>query len=242
MVRVIAELSANTPASSSIDRYRFRYGCGSSGSGDGGCAFTYRRPAPAPGEKMSQKQVEKTPLLTTNEGDDEYDGGERGREIIKNHLARINETNTRISMMVEIRRNMHKLHEKQQVREINEKSEKEKEKEKQEQALKQEHEEQRKKEEEEERRRKEEKEKGINHKLGKIIYKTRAGGVFHARHSIHMTVRSVYDKKTREMIETYTEKIIWNDRVFETKQDWFSEMNKLSVAEADAMMKIVRCE
>ena len=186
---------------------------------------------------MSQKQVEKTPLLTTNEGDDEYDGGERGREIIKNHLARINETNTRISMMVEIRRNMHKLHEKQQVREINENSEKEKEKEKQEQARKQEQEERRMKEEKEK-----EKEKGINYKLGEIIYKTRTGGVFRARHSVHMTVRSVYDKKTREMIETYTEKIIWNDRIFETKQDWFSEMNKMSVAEANAIMKISRCE
>ena len=60
-------------------------------------------------------------------GDDERGCGcGCGGETIKKHLAEINETNTRVTMMVEIRRNMQKLHEKQQVREINEKSEKEK--------------------------------------------------------------------------------------------------------------------
>ncbi len=155
-------------------------------------------------------------------GDDERGCG-CGGETIKKHLAEINETNTRISMMVEIRRNMQKLHEKQQVREMNEKSEKEK----QEQREREQEEELRRQErriqerEQEERRRKE-----INTKLGKIIYKTRYGDVFEAHHSIHMTVNSSYDRKTRQMVQTYTEKIVWNDRVFESKQEWFSEMNR----------------
>lgn len=238
MVRVIAELSANTPASSSMDRYRFRYGYG---SGDCG-AFVYKRPAPIPEEKVPEKQVETIPLLVLSGGDDD-DVGERGREIINSNLAKINETNTRISMMVEIRRNMHKLQEKQetqQMREINEKSEKEKREREQEERRRHEQE----KEKEERRRQEQEKEerrkKQINSKLGKIIYKTRNGGVFEAHHSIHMTVKSVYDRKMGDTVKTYTEKIIWNDQVFETKQDWFSEMNKLSIAEADSKMQIVR--
>jgi hypothetical protein len=171
-------------------------------------------------------------------GSDDEHGCGCGGETIKKHLAEINERNTRISMMVEIRRNMQKLHEKQQVREINEKSEKEKQ---QEQCEREQEEEQRREEriirerEQEERRKKE-----INAKLGKIIYKTRRGAVFEAHHSIHMTVNSNYDRKTRQMVQTYTEKIIWNDRVFESKQEWFSEMNRLSAAEADVNMKIVR--
>ena len=243
MVRVIAELSANTPASSSMDRYRFRYGYG---SGDCG-AFIYKRPAPIPEEKVPEKQVETIPLLVLSGGDDDDDvgerGRERGREIINSNLAKINETNTRVSMMVEIRRNMHKLQEKQetqQMREINEKSEKEK----REQREQREQEERRRQEQEERRRQEQEKEerrkKQINSKLGKIIYKTRNGGIFEAHHSIHMTVKSVYDRKMGDTVQTYTEKIIWNDQVFETKQDWFSEMNKLSVAEADSKMQIVR--
>ena len=233
MVRVIAELSANTPASSSMDRYRFRYGYG---SGDCG-AFIYKRPAPIPEEKVPEKQVETIPLLVLSGGDDDdvgERGRERGREIINSNLAKINETNTRVSMMVEIRRNMHKLQEKQetqQMREINEKSEKKKREREQ-----REQEERRKQEQEKEERRK----KQINSKLGKIIYKTRNGGVFEAHHSIHMTVKSVYDRKMGDTVQTYTEKIIWNDQVFETKQDWFSEMNKLNVAEADSKMQIVR--
>ena len=127
----------------------------------------------------------------------------------------------------------YKIHEKQEVREINEKSEKEKQEREQ-------------REQEEERRRiqereqEERKKREINTKLGKIIYKTRNGGVFEAHHSIHMTVNSNYDRKTRQMVQTYTEKIIWNDRVFESKQEWFSEMNRQCVPIADEDMKVVR--
>ena len=198
MVRVIAELFAISPVSSSSDRYKYRHGCGAV-------------------------------------GDDYKDEHERvrGAETIKKQLDAIHERNKRISMMVEIRRNMQKIHEKQEVREINEKSEKEKQEREQ---REQEEERRRIQEREQEERRKKE----INTKLGKIIYKTRNGGVFEAHHSIHMTVNSNYDRKTRQMVQTYTEKIIWNDRVFESKQEWFSEMNRQCVPIADEDMKVVR--
>ena len=105
------------------------------------------------------------------------------------------------------------LHEMQQMREIIEKSEKEK-----------------------------EKEKEINHKLGKIIYRSRTGELFEARHSIHMTVVIVFDKKTGRSTQTQTQKVVWEDKVFETKQDWFSEMARKCAAKADENMKIVRCD
>ena len=163
-------------------------------------------------------------------GDDERGCGcGCGGETIKKHLAEINETNTRVTMMVEIRRNMQKLHEKQQVREINEKSEKEK----QEQREREQEEELRRQERRiQEREQEERKKREINTKLGKIIYKTRNGGVFEAHHSVHMTVNSNYDRKTRQMVQTYTEKIIWKDRVFESKQEWFSEMNRQCTSSA----------
>jgi uncharacterized FlaG/YvyC family protein len=107
----------------------------------------------------------------------------------------------------------HNMCEMQQMREINEKSEKEK-----------------------------EKEKGINHKLGKIIYRSRTGELFEAHHSIHMTVVFVFDKKTGTSTQTHTQKVIWKDKVFETKQDWFSEMARQCAAKADDNMKIVRCD
>jgi uncharacterized FlaG/YvyC family protein len=111
------------------------------------------------------------------------------------------------------------------MREIKEKSEKEKEKE-----------------EENEKEKEKEKEKGIYHKLGKIIYRSRTGELFEARHSIHMTVVFVFDKKTGTSTQTHTQKVVWKDKVFETKQDWFSEMSRQCAAKADDNMKIVRCD
>ncbi len=202
MVRVIAELSAVSPVSSSSDRYKYRHGCGAAG-GD---------------YKDEHERV-------------------RGAETIKKQLDAIHERNKRITMMVEIRRNMQKIHEKQQVREINEKSQKEKQEREQREREKEQQEEERRR---EEREKEERKKKEINTKLGKIIYKTRSGDVFEAHHSIHMTVNSNYDRKTRQMVQTYTEKIIWNDRVFESKQEWFSAMNRQCIPIADEDMKVVR--
>ena len=124
----------------------------------------------------------------------------------------INSEIDKINTMVDINRNLHEM---QQMREIIEKSEKEKEK---------------------------EKEKEINHKLGKIIYRSRTGELFEARHSIHMTVVIVFDKKTGRSTQTQTQKVVWEDKVFETKQDWFSEMARKCAAKADENMKIVRCD
>ena len=87
-----------------------------------------------------------------------------------------------------------------------------------------------------------EKLKEINHKLGKLIYRSRTGDLFEAYHSIHMTEFVVVDKKNGQRVKNKTQKIFWNDRIFETKQDWFSEMAKLSSSKADETMKIVRCE
>ena len=227
MVRVIAELSTSS------EQYNYnRMYDGSVGSANSvATSFAYTRPAPAPCEKMSQKRVEKIPLLVTNGcGDNDEDEGGDGGVYINNNLAKINETNRRISVMVEMRRNIHKMQETQQMREINQKSEKLEENRKLEEKRKQE--EKRKREEErkqEEERKKYEKEREINYKLGEIIYATPNGKLFCAHHSTCMTVRSIYDKKTKKMVETYTEKVIWNERVFDSKQDWFSEMRRLSI-------------
>jgi hypothetical protein len=113
------------------------------------------------------------------------------------------------------------MSERQQISEINQNSEKEKQREKE-----------------------KEKEKlpEINRKLGKIIYRSRTGDIFEAHHSIHTTVLIVVDKKTKQSTKTDTQKIVWNDRIFETKQDWFHEMAKISTDRADENMQIVRCE
>jgi hypothetical protein len=48
-----------------------------------------------------------------------------------------------------------------------------------------------------------------------------------------MTVVFVFDKKTGKSTQIWTQKVVWNDKVFETKQDWFSEMALLSAQLAD---------
>ena len=57
-----------------------------------------------------------------------------------------------------------------------------------------------------------------------------------------MTVVIVFDKKTGRSTQTHTQKVVWEDKVFETKQDWFSEMARKCAAKADDNMKIVRCD
>jgi hypothetical protein len=85
-----------------------------------------------------------------------------------------------------------------------------------------------------------EKEKGIDSKLGKIIYRSRTGDLFEAQHSIQLTTVFVFDKKTGTSTQTHTQKVVWKDKVFDTKQEWFSEMARLSAAKADDNIKIVR--
>lgn len=188
MVRIVAELSINTPTASSIDRYKYRYGCGSGGSGGSGGnnglqQIVYKRTALAMGENMSEKATTGNNTLVATQSD------------------------------------VHQKLETQQMREIYEKSEKEKEKE-----------------------REKEREKNINRNLGKINYHSRTGEIFTAQHSNQMTVVLIFDKKTGHSTRTQTEKVIWKDKVFETKQAWFSEMAKLSIEHAAENMKIVRCD
>jgi hypothetical protein len=224
MVRIITEVSVNSPTASSNDRYKYRYGYGKGAHNiNTGQRVIYRRPSPPIDEKLSQKQSEKQPLLV-NDYEHEHDGDgddyiihndNRSTNTINNCFIKVDETVNRINTIVDAH---HNTLETQQMREINRKSEKEKEKEKMKEM------------------------KEINYKLGRIIYRSRTGDFFEAYHSIHVTVIVVFDKKTRESTTTQTQKVVWNDRIFETKQDWFSEMAKLSAVKADETMKIVRCE
>ena len=216
MVRVIAELSVNTPTACSSDRYKYRFGYSGGGGGATG-QITYKRPAPAPKSSMSQKKTEHQPLLDTWDNVDIVDNGTNICSLycmnnnISNKVNEIENTINETNKMILINRQLREKHEK---REIDEK-EKEKEKEKQPE---------------------------INRKLGKIIYRSRTGDLFEAHHSVHMTVVFVFDKKTGDSTQTTTQKVVWNDKVFETKQYWFSEMAKVSAQRADDNMKVVRCE
>jgi hypothetical protein len=204
MVRIIAELSVNTPTASSSDRYKYRYGYGTGGGSWGRQQFVYRRPAHDVGEKQS---------LAVNDNNENDRFNDCQSNIIHNHIDKINNTTIRVNTMIATHYGM---------RENYDNSDKENE------ALK-----------------KEEELKGakvINAKLGKIIYRSRAGELFVAQHSVQMTIVFVFDKKTGQSTQTQTQKIVWNDEVFETKQVWFSEMARLSAERAELNMMIFRCE
>ena len=218
MVRIIAELSVNTPTACSNDRYKYRFGyCGGGGAMD---QVIYKRPAsspaPAPMSNISQKKTETQPSL---DSDDNW-MNVCSMFCMNNISSKINDINDTISQTNLFIANSRRLREEHEKREIDEKE----------------------KEKENEERLKKEKKLEINHKLGKIIYRSRAGHVYEAQHSIHMTTVFVFDKKTGQSTQTRTQKVVWEDKVFETKQDWFSEMAKASAARADENMKIIRCE
>lgn len=221
MVRITAELSINTPTASSGDRYKYRYGCGG-GSGGGGYnerqQIVYKRTAHA----LVEKEKEKQRLLVNGDNGREGDEGYNGYQsnVIRNHVDKINEQTEHINTMIATHRDMR---EKQQVREKCGNSEKE-------------------------NLKKEEGVQGvqgaqvINPKLGKISYRSRTGELFFAQHSVHLTTIFVFDKTIGESTQSQTQKVVWNNKVFETKQDWFREMARLCVDRAEEKMKIVRCE
>ena len=64
----------------------------------------------------------------------------------------------------------------------------------------------------------------INKKLGQIIYHSPSGEKFTAAHSIHLHSESHFDKKTKQMITNTTQKIVWNDKIYNSKEIWFREM------------------
>ena len=233
MVIIIAELSVNMPTACSSDRYRYRFGY-TGGGAHGHGQVIYKRPAPAPVPKssMSQKKTEKVPLLVSEDNSSNEDNRLNMNicsfYCMNNNISnRVNEIEYTISQTNLLIMNNRLLREKHEKREIDEKLEKEKETEKEKQK---------------EEELKKTKEKEINHKLGKIIYRSRTGDLFEAQHSIQMTIVYVFDKKTGKSTQTWTQKVVWNDKVFETKQDWFSEMASLSAQLADENMKVVRYE
>ena len=235
MVRIIAELSVNTPTACSGDRYRYRFGyTGGGAHGHGQVIYNRPAPAPAPKSSMSQKKTEKEPLLDAyyNEDNEVFEDNRLNMNIcsfycmnnnISNRVNEIEDTISQTNLLIMNNRLLREKHEKHEKHEIDEKLEKEKEKQKEEELKKA-------------------KEKEINHKLGKIIYRSRTGDLFEAQHSIQTTTVFVFDKKTGKSTQTLTQKVVWNDKVFETKQDWFSEMASLSAAQADVNMKVVKCE
>jgi hypothetical protein len=260
MVRVIADTSCNSPTASSCDRYKYRYGYNyqSHNSGKNEREETiYRRPVPTVKEKPVSKK-EKDPIYG---GGGDGDGDGDGKDVIKNGTGcinyyidiikeKINNVNNicvAIDAMIMMRPKMCEMHESC---EINKKSmdsemkmkieEEEREKEEREK------EEREKEEREREEREKEEKRKllMINKKLGQIIYHSPSGEKFTAAHSIHMHSESHFDKKTKQMITNTTQKIVWNDKIYNSKEIWFREMAMTSLS-ADPPMdenaKIVRC-
>ena len=226
MVRITAELSVNTPTAYSNDRYKYRFGY-TGGASHG--QVIYKRPAsspspsPSPMSNMSQKKTE----TQSSHGYDDKWMEVYSMFCMSNISSRINDINDTIiqtNLLVANNRQLreeHDKHEKREKREIDEKCEKERQKEEE---------------------LKKAKEKEINHKLGKIIYRSRTGDLFEAQHSVQMTVVVVFDKKTGTSTQNSTQKVVWKDKVFETKQDWFSEMARLSAATVDEKIKIVTCE
>ena len=126
MVRVIAELSVNTPTACSSDRYKYRFGY-SGGRAHGQEQVIYKRPAPAPKSSMSQRKTEQQPLLDVCDNDNNGDNGTNICSIycMNNNISRkvseiedtINETNKMILM----NRQLREKHEKHEKREIDEK-------------------------------------------------------------------------------------------------------------------------
>ena len=237
MVRVIAETSCNSPTASSCDRYKYRYGCNyqSRNSGKNEREETiYRRPVSAlKGKPVSKK--EKDPVDEGVEGGEGVEGVEGGEgvienrngcvnyyiDIIKEKFNNVNNICDAIDNIIMMRPKIREMHE---GCEINKKSlnsemkmkieEEEREREKEE------------REREKEEREKEEKRKllMINKKLGQIIYHSLSGEKFTAAHSIYLHSESHFDKKTKQMITNTTQKIVWNDKIYNSKEIWFREM------------------
>ena len=224
MVKIIADISPNSPTAYSSDRYRYRYGHGNKSSCRGSEETVYRRPVIK--KKDPMPEIDKVRNNAKIHEDDEGGCVDYCIHIIANKFNMLDTICDKIESIMSKRPQIveickHDLRDEEcekretrETREINQKStnmEKEKEKEK-------------------------EKREGIHKKLGKIVYHSRSGEIFVAEHSTQL---HVYSDKHQNQITT--QKVVWNDRIFQTKQDWFSEMAKLSIARADTNMQIVRC-
>jgi hypothetical protein len=248
MVRIIADTSCQSPTASSCDRYKYRYGCNyhsRNTSKNEREETVYKRPVSASamkGKAVSKKEKD----LIVRDGGEGGEGGEGGKvienvdgcmkyyiDIIADKFIKANNICDTIDTIIAMRPqimwatkkcdddNNHEM----KIKEDQEKQEREKEKER---------------EWEEEKR----KMMMINKKLGQIIYHSTSGEKFTAFHSIHSHSYSYFDKKTRQMTTITTQKIVWNDKIYNSKEIWFREMAMSSLSAdppMDENVKIMRC-
>lgn len=225
MVKIIADSSPNSPTASSRDRYKYRYGYKSNGSRhEEGETNVYRRPVTKKKDPMPESDKGRNDAKNQ---DDEGGYVNYCINIISDKFNLLDTICDKIDSIMAKRPQFIKNYNNDlqgEVREVHRnsmKKEKEKECEKKNEA-----------EEEKEKKKME----GIHKKLGKIVYHSRSGEIFVAEHSTQL---HIYSDKHQNHITT--QKVIWNGRIFQTKQDWFSEMAKLSAVRADENMQIVRC-
>ena len=226
MSKIIADISSNSPTASSRDRYKYRYGYTRNGSQhDEREMNVYRRPVTK--KKDANPEIDKVRNNVKNQ-DDEGGCVNYSINIISNKFNVLNTICDKIDSIIAKRPTFINYytndlqgeeHEEREIYRNSMKKEIEKEKncdeEKKEEKINM---------------------KAIHKTLGKIIYHSRSGEIFVAEHSTQLHVYS--DKHHNQFT---TQKVIWNDRIFQTKQDWFSEMAKMSAARKHTNMQIVRC-
>ena len=226
MVKIIADSSPNSPTASSGDRYKYRYGYRSNGSRhEEGETNVYRRPVTK--KKDPMPEINKARNDAKNQDDEGacvncIHNIANKFNLVDTICDKIESIMSKRPQIVEIYNNdlRDEARETREIRRNSMKKEKENEAE----------------EKEKEKEKEEKKMEGIHKTLGKIVYQSKSGEIFVAEHSTQL---HIYIDKHDKKITTH--KVVWNDRIFQTKQDWFSEMAKLSAARADANMHIVRC-
>lgn len=222
MVRITADVSSVSPTASSSDRYKYRYGYSTARNGQGDTILKYRRssqtPVPVKEERLPEKSPSGDDEGVTIEGCMQY-----CMDMISKKMGEMNDTIYKINNMIcnrptgtRVTRAIHDVRMNQdKTTESNT-------------------------EEPEEPEEPEEKEKTpslpINKKLGSIIYHSKSGEIFIAYHSTQL--HSFFDKYNTNVT---TQKVVWNDKLFQTKQEWFKEMSKLSAIRADENIAILRC-
>ena len=249
MVRVIADTSCHSPTASSCDRYKYRYGYNyhsHNTSKNEREETVYKRPASAMKGKAVPKR-EKDHVVRGGGEDGEVDDGcmKYYIDVIADKFNKANNICDAIDTIIAMRPKvmwpaiMHKDDEDDEDGEM--KIEKEEQERKRELERERERERERVKEREEDEKRKM---MMINKKLGKIVYHSNSGQKFTADHSIHSHSYSYFDKKTKQTTTITTQKIVWNDKIYNSKEIWFREMALASSVRShmDENMKIMRCE
>lgn len=229
MVRVTADVSNVSNTASSSDRYKYRYGYSNPRKGHGDTILKYRRssqtPVPVKEERLPEKSPSGDDECATVEGCMQY-----CMDVISKKMGEMNDTIYKINNMICNRptgtRVTRAVHDVRMNQDKTTESKIDEQKEQQQQDKKEE--------------KLEEKEKTpslpINKKLGSIIYHSKSGEIFIAHHST--LLHSFFDKHNTNVT---TQKVVWNNKLFQTKQEWFNEMSKLSTIHADENSAILRC-